>query len=79
MPKVNVNAFGVVNLKFAAYALKSTNFNFPVSNRQSTVFNGRSRNAEVGLFALPSQFHNMLTNLLRCYELPVYPTVFFNM
>ncbi len=40
MSKVNVNAFGVVNLKLAACALNSTSFQFRVSNHQSTIFNG---------------------------------------
>ncbi len=52
MPKVNVNAFGIVNLKFAANTFNSTSFkfqvcglrleqhNFPIDNHQSTIFNG---------------------------------------
>ncbi len=46
MPKVNVNAFGVVNLKFAAYALKSTSFQFAACALKSTSFQSTGDNIQ---------------------------------
>ncbi len=64
MPKVNVNAFGVVNLNFVACVFNST-----IINRQYSLFNGlrlipqdlRALNLEH--FALPSKLKFPLKRL----------------